>query len=95
MENGTELYKVRCQLCHGSKGAGGDKILGISLNNNVVQKEANPEFLAITVRDGRPGTPMATFGTGTNGLGLVDQDVADVVAYVRTLSSRDAKEGEK
>ncbi len=92
LENGEELYKARCNFCHGANGEGGANILGISLNNPLVQKMADPEFLAITVRDGRPGTPMVTFGG--KGLGLADQDVADVVAYVRTLSSKGAKEGE-
>jgi mono/diheme cytochrome c family protein len=51
-----------------------------------VQKEATPEFIAITVRDGREGTPMVGFGE--KGLGLENKDIADVVAYVRTLSQK-------
>lgn len=84
IENGEELYQVRCQFCHGPKGEGGENILGISLNNPVVQKEAEPEFLAITIRDGRQGTPMVAFGN--KGVGLGDQEIVDIVAYVRTLS---------
>jgi mono/diheme cytochrome c family protein len=84
---GEELYKVRCKLCHGDKGKGGMDLLGINLKNPVVQKEADPEFLAITVRDGRETTPMVAFGK--KGLGLGDQDIADVVAYVRTLAAKE------
>jgi cbb3-type cytochrome c oxidase subunit III len=80
---GEELYRIRCMSCHGDKGQGG---VGLNLRNPVVQKAADPEFLAITVRDGREGTHMAAFGK--NGVGLRDQDIVDVITYVRTLSSK-------
>lgn len=79
---GETLYEVRCMGCHGAKGQGG---VGLNLRNPVVQK-ADPEFLAITVRDGRKGTPMAAFGK--SGVGLPDEDIADVVTYVRTLTEK-------
>jgi mono/diheme cytochrome c family protein len=80
---GEELYRIRCVSCHGEKGQGG---VGLNLRNPVVQKKADPEFLAITVRDGREGTHMAAFGK--KGVGLNAQDIADVITYVRTLSSK-------
>ena len=82
---GEELFKVRCARCHGAEGEGGEDFLGISLKNPVVEKEADPEFIAITIRDGRKGTPMAAFGK--NGVGLEDQTIVDIVTYVRALSS--------
>lgn len=80
---GEELYKVRCALCHGSDGKGGEGLLGINLVSPVVQR-ADPEFLARTVRDGRNGTPMPPFGK--NGVKMKEKDIADIVAYVKTLS---------
>jgi mono/diheme cytochrome c family protein len=80
---GEELYKVRCMGCHGERGEGG---VGLNLRNPVIQKMADPDFLAITVRDGRKGTHMAAFGK--NGVGFANQDIADVIAYVRTLSKK-------
>ncbi len=80
---GEELYKVRCMGCHGKEGNGG---VGLNLRNPVVQNMADPDFLAITVRDGRKGTHMAAFGK--NGVGFANQDIADVIAYVRTLSKK-------
>lgn len=82
---GKDLYELRCTICHGTDGKGGKDILGINLKNPVVQN-ADPEFLAITVRDGRPGTPMVPFGPG--GLKLKAQEIADIVAYVKTLSQK-------
>jgi mono/diheme cytochrome c family protein len=80
---GRELYEVRCVSCHGARGQGG---VGLNLRNPVVQKEAEPDFLAITIRDGRAGTHMAAFGR--KGVGLSEQDIADIVSYVRTLSQK-------
>ncbi len=80
---GEELYRVRCMGCHGERGEGG---VGLNLRNPVVQRMADPDFLAITVRDGREGTHMAAFGK--NGVGFANQDIADVIAYVRTLSKK-------
>ncbi len=80
---GEELFRIRCMSCHGEKGEGG---VGLNLRNPVVQKQVDPEFLAITVRDGRDGTHMAAFGN--KGVGLRDQDIVDVITYVRTLSSK-------
>lgn len=79
---GEEGYRIRCMGCHGERGEGG---VGLNLRNPVVQ-QADPAFLAITARDGRKGTPMAAFGE--HGVGLKDQDVVDVIAYVRTLSGK-------
>jgi mono/diheme cytochrome c family protein len=81
-KHGENLYKVRCMSCHGDSGQGG---VGLNLRNPVVQK-ADPEFLAITVRDGREKTHMAAFGK--TGVGLRDEDIADVVTYVRALADR-------
>jgi mono/diheme cytochrome c family protein len=89
--NGETLYETHCEFCHGPNGEGGSKVLGISLNNPVVQKEAKPEFLSTTIRDGRSGTPMVAFGH--EDLGFKDQDIVDVVTYVRTLSSKGEEGG--
>jgi len=81
-KHGEDVYNMRCWHCHGKKGEGE---LGLNLRNPVVQGD-DPEFLAITVRDGRKDTPMPPFGK--NGLRLADQDIADVVAFVKTLGQR-------
>ncbi|MBF0457099.1 MAG: c-type cytochrome [Nitrospirae bacterium] len=83
VQNGEELFRVRCVSCHGKKGEGG---VGLNLRNPVVQKEASAEFLAITLRDGREGTHMASFGP--DGAGLSNENIADIVAFVKTLSTK-------
>lgn len=85
VKHGEEIFQLRCITCHGEYGEGG---VGLNLRNPVVQR-ANPEFLAMTVRDGREGTPMIAFGG--KDAGLSNQDIADVITYVRTLSKKKFK----
>jgi predicted glycosyltransferase len=40
-----------------------------------------------TIAEGRPGTAMVAF-TGPAGTGLTGGELADLLAYLRTLSSR-------
>ena len=88
VEYGEELFRVRCVSCHGGKGEGG---VGLNLRNPLVQKEIDPAFLAVTVRDGREGTHMAAFGK--EGVGLPDQNIVDLITYIRTLSSKEVGDG--
>ncbi len=86
IDSGMRLYNNRCSYCHGKEGKGGNRQLGINLKNSTVQQVLDPEFLALTIRDGREGTPMPSFGG--DGLGLSDQNIADVVAYVKTFGKK-------
>ncbi|MBC8413651.1 cytochrome c, partial [bacterium] len=81
IERGAEIYNNRCALCHGEEGKGGENLLGMTLRDSAL----SPEFIAITVRDGRKGTPMVPFGNG--GIGLSNQEIADTVAYVKNLTN--------
>jgi mono/diheme cytochrome c family protein len=83
---GKTVYELRCNFCHGDDGKGGGRDLGINLRNLTVQNLLKPEFLAGTVLHGRQGTPMPSFGP--EGEGLSNPEIADVVAYVKTLSKK-------
>lgn len=85
VSKGEEIYASRCASCHGEYGEGG---IGLNLRNPVVQN-ADPEILAKTVRDGRESTLMVSFGSKDGGLNA--QGIADVVAYIRTLSKKEYK----
>ena len=79
IEAGKEVYNIRCALCHGDKGQGG---LGINLTNQIIKKADNI-YLFKTIRDGRATTPMPPFESDE--LGLTNQQIADVVSYIKTL----------
>jgi mono/diheme cytochrome c family protein len=84
--NGKTIYEQRCNFCHGDEGKGGDRKLGINLRNTTVQNILRPEFLAKTVLNGREKTPMPSFGP--EGEGLNKQEIADVIAYVKTFGKK-------
>ncbi|MBF0319980.1 MAG: c-type cytochrome [Nitrospirae bacterium] len=89
LSHGKEVYDLRCAVCHGTNGKGGEDMLGVSLRSKVVQKMIDPEVLAITVRDGRADTPMPAFGSDP--FGMSKQDIADVVAYIKDFQSGGGK----
>jgi len=84
--NGKTIYEQRCNFCHGDEGKGGGRKLGINLRNTTVQNILQPGFLAKTVLNGREKTPMPSFGP--EGEGLSNQEIADVIAYVKTFSKK-------
>lgn len=74
---GRPRYAARCQSCHGDlKTRGAD----VWLANPAFLEVASDAFLQHAILAGRPGTAMASF-RGT----LDSLEVADVVAYVRSL----------
>lgn len=84
--HGKTVFEQRCNFCHGDDGKGGGRKLGINLRNPTVQNLLRPEILAGTVLYGRKGTPMPSFGP--EGEGLNNQEIADVVAYVKTFGRK-------
>jgi cbb3-type cytochrome c oxidase subunit III len=83
---GKSVYELRCNFCHGDDGKGGGRDLGINLRNSTVQNLLKPELLARTVLHGRQGTPMPSFGPESEGLS--NEEIADVIAYVKTLGKK-------
>jgi mono/diheme cytochrome c family protein len=77
---GKQLFTQLCSGCH----AAGR--VAPSLGNPVFQKTADAEFIARTIVNGRADTAMPAFQRG--GAGLTDQEVRDLVAYVRSLGKR-------
>ena len=92
-ERGAQLYAENCASCHGADGGGGKgtgvtfsrprdlPIIAPALNNPGFQAAASDQMIKATLMKGRPGTPMVSFIDQ----GLSEQDINDVVAYVRTL----------
>lgn len=83
---GGGLYARHCAGCHGPGGAG---LLAPTLANAVLQKSAGDGFLFTTIAAGRRNTAMPGF-FGTKGLGFTQQDINDVVVFLRTLGRHTA-----
>ena len=80
---GLSLFLRNCAGCHGMNGRGG---MAPEIGNPVFQQAAPDEFIIRTIRNGRVGTAMPAFQR-PDAPALGDQDIADVLAYLRTLSS--------
>ena len=80
---GLTLFLRNCTGCHGMDGRGG---IAPEIGNPVFQKAATDEFIVRTIRAGRQGTAMPAFER-PDAPAFTDQDVADVLAYVRTFGA--------
>jgi mono/diheme cytochrome c family protein len=78
---GRELFTQVCAGCHA-----GNK-LAPSLGNPVLQRSADDDFLARTIRNGRADTAMPAFQRdGADG--LTDAEIRDLVAHLRSLGRK-------
>ncbi len=76
-QTGNQLFLAQCAACHGQQGEGG---VGLPLHNSAfVQGQTSADLLHF-IQTGRPGTAMAGFADR-----LTEQQIADIIAWLRTL----------
>jgi cbb3-type cytochrome c oxidase subunit III len=85
--HGLSLFLRNCAGCHGMDGRGG---IAPEIGNPVFQRAATDEFIIRTIRNGRIGTAMPTFQR-PDAPALGDQDIADLLAHIRTLGEQGAQ----
>jgi cytochrome c oxidase cbb3-type subunit 3 len=100
---GKVLYAERCATCHGENGEGGlgtgitfsrprnQPIMAPALRNEGFLVSAPDQMIKDTLMHGRKGTPMSSYLK----MGLKEQDIDNIVAYVRSFEAELAKEREK
>ena len=71
-----------CAGCHGVEGRGG---IAPEIGNPVFQQAASDAFIIQTIRRGREHTPMPAFQAPAAPV-LSDQDLADLLAFLRTFA---------
>lgn len=93
-EHGEKLYAKYCRACHGSRGEGGQgtgvtfsrprdlPVMAPALNNPGFLAAASDAMIKTTLMRGRQGTPMPSFMKQ----GLKEQDIDDLVAFVRAFA---------
>ena len=87
--HGEELYQGTCAACHGADATGIDGLGKDLHNNDFTNSLTDPELIAF-LEVGRPASdPDNTTGVDMPPKGgnpsLTDQDLQDIVAYLRTL----------
>jgi mono/diheme cytochrome c family protein len=93
---GEEVYQENCAECHSANLAGGaapspygagESWPAPPLNNIVARYAENPNitdvrhFIEETLHQGRPGTPMPTWGAAFGGP-MTDQQISDITSYI-------------
>lgn len=80
---GAKLYALHCSACHGNYGRGG---VGIPLALEDFLKSVSNQYIARSIRFGRPGRVMPPFPR------LSDQQVQAITEYVRSFHWSDEPE---
>jgi len=99
-KHGAQLFAKHCAACHGINGQGGKgtgvtfsrprdlPIIAPALNNIGFLKSASDAMIKKTLEEGREGTPMVSFLKQ----GLEEQDINDIVAFIRSYELQPAKD---
>ncbi len=95
-QHGKALFATHCAGCHGASGEGGrgtgvtlsrhrdQPIIAPALNNSGFLRAATDAMIKHTLQFGRKGSPMRSFLEQ----GLSEQDIDDLVSYVRSLEGK-------
>jgi mono/diheme cytochrome c family protein len=93
---GQELYVEKCVLCHGGRGEGWDWAKKVARppvpvpDLARVTPKRSDQFLFDIIRDGGEAVGQTRFMPAF-GFQLSEQDVWDLVAYLRSLGRRDQR----
>jgi disulfide bond formation protein DsbB len=90
-DKGKEIFNMTCLACHGEGGVGVPN-LGKDMTVSTFIHESSDEDLLAFIKKGRdPGDPANTTGVSMPSKGgnpaLSDEDLMDVIAYIRTLNA--------
>ena len=103
VQHGKQLFASECADCHGENGEGGSgtgvtfsrkrelPITPPALNNQGFLAAASDEMIRHTLKSGRLGTPMDSFLEE----GLSEQDLDDLVSYVRSWEKQQPVTGRR
>lgn len=93
VRKGRELYQEKCALCHGAHGEGWDWTKKVAKppvpvpDLATVAPERSDQFLFDVVKGGGEAVGMTRF-MPPFGFQLSDQEVWDLVAYIRSLAGK-------
>jgi putative heme-binding domain-containing protein len=80
---GEYQFRINCALCHGLGAHGGGR--GPDLTRAVKKHTHSDADMFQVISSGIPGTAMPANGTNGQGVGMTDQEIWQIVAYIRSL----------
>jgi disulfide bond formation protein DsbB len=92
--SGTKLFSQSCAACHGKDAKGIEKNGKNLIASEFARKLSDDDLLAFIKRGRDPGDPLNTTGVGMPAKGgnpaLSDDDLLDIISYLRSLQSASA-----
>jgi putative heme-binding domain-containing protein len=82
---GEYEFRINCALCHGLGARGGGR--GPDLTRAKRHAHSDAEMFQI-ISSGIPGTAMPANGTNGQGVGMTDEEIWQIVTYIRSLEAK-------
>jgi putative heme-binding domain-containing protein len=79
---GEYEFRINCALCHGLGARGGGR--GPDLTRAIKKHATSDEEMFRVISNGIPGTAMPANGTNGQGVGMTDEEIWELVAYIRS-----------
>lgn len=79
---GEYQFRINCALCHGLGARGGGR--GPDLTRAVKKHTHSDADMFQTISNGIPGTAMPANGTNGQGVGMTDEEIWQIIAYIRS-----------
>jgi len=80
---GEFQFRINCAFCHGLGARGGGR--GPDLTRAHKRHGSSDADLFRTINQGVPGTAMAANGTTGQGVGMTEEEIWQVITYIRSL----------
>ncbi|MDX8414032.1 MAG: c-type cytochrome [Mariprofundales bacterium] len=89
VQRGTMLFGDICLTCHGIQGQGyADGNTGTHIGDASFLRVASDGFIREVIRNGRRGTAMRGFVGPAAMAALSDQEIEDIIVFLRSLSAK-------
>ena len=80
---GEFQFRINCALCHGLGARGGGR--GPDLTRAHKRHAHNDEEMFQIINNGIPGTVMPANGTNGQGVGMTEEEIRQLIAYIRSV----------
>src|SRR5215471_8436227 len=85
---GEYEFRINCALCHGLGARGGGR--GPDLTRAQKKHAHSDSQMFQIVSSGIPGTAMPANGTNGQGVGMTDEEIWQIVTYIRSIEVKTA-----